>query len=84
MKTKKKNESSELKSITNKVDNTLVIVTVTHTRNDFLEVYKGKQNKKIKKNQQNTNEAVQNLYRVKTRIQNYISTECICKLRNDA
>jgi len=74
MKTKKKNESSELKSITNKVDNTLVIVTVTHTRNDFLEVYKGKQNKKIKKNQQNTNEAVQNLYRVKTRIQNYIST----------
>ena len=74
MKTKKKNKSSELKSITNKVDNTLVIVTVTHTPNDFLEVYKGKQNKKIKKNQQNTNEAVQNLYRVKTRIQNYIST----------
>jgi hypothetical protein len=41
MKTKKKNESSKLESITNKVDNTLVIVTVTHKCNDFLEVYKG-------------------------------------------
>ena len=49
MKTKKKNESSELKSITNKVDNTLVIVTVTHKCNDFLRFIRKKRTGKFKK-----------------------------------